>query len=54
MISCQKEEVPTTKETGSLQINIESALQVNEVNSHLKAAPEIEDFKAQMGEKGMR
>jgi len=45
MISCQKEEVPSRKETGSLQINIESAIHVNEVNSHLKAATEIEDFK---------
>ena len=45
MISCQKEEVPTTKETGSLLINIESSIHVNEMNSHLKAAPEIEDFK---------
>jgi len=45
VISCQKEDFPSRKETGSLCINIESALQVNEVNSHLKAAPVIEDFK---------
>jgi hypothetical protein len=45
MISCQKEEVQSRKETGSLQINIESAIHVNEVNSHLKAATGIEDFK---------
>ena len=45
MISCQKETVPVQKETGSLHLSISSAIQVNEVNSHLKAAPEIEDFK---------
>jgi len=45
VISCQKEELPARKETGRLCIQIESALQVNEVNSHLKAAPVIEDFK---------
>ena len=45
MISCQKEEVPARRDTGSLCINIESAIHVNEVNSHLKAAPVIEDFK---------
>jgi len=45
IISCQKEELPARKETGRLCIQIESALQVNEVNSHLKAAPVIEDFK---------
>ena len=45
VISCQKEEALNHKETGSLHINIESAIHVNEVNSHLKAAPEIEDFK---------
>jgi hypothetical protein len=45
LISCQKEEEPGLKEKGSLDLSITSALQVNEVNSHLKAAPVIEDFK---------
>lgn len=45
LISCQKEEEPGLKEKGSLDLSIKSAMQVNEVNSHLKAAPVIEDFK---------
>ncbi len=45
MISCQKEEVKTQKETGSLHIDVESAIHVNEVNNMLKAAPQVEDFK---------
>jgi hypothetical protein len=44
LISCQKEDAPAQKETGCLLIQIESAIQVHEVNSHLKAAPEIKDF----------
>lgn len=44
MISCQEEEVPVQRDTGRLLIHIESAIQVSEVNSHLKAAPEIKDF----------
>ncbi len=43
--SCQKEDELTPKKTGSLTLNIRSALQVNEVNRHLKSAPLIEDFK---------
>ena len=45
MISCQKDELPTKGETGKLYIEITSAIHVKELNSHLKAAPEIEDFK---------
>ena len=45
MISCQQEEILTQKETGSLHIEIGSAIHVKEMNSQLKAAPQIKDFK---------
>lgn len=45
MVSCQKDELPAKVETGKLCIEITSAIHVKELNSHLKAAPEIEDFK---------
>lgn len=45
LISCQKEEAPVRKESGHLLLKVIPAIQVNEVNSHLKAAPELEDFK---------
>lgn len=45
MISCQKEEPTVQKESGNLLLHIKSAIQVNEVSNHLKAAPELEDFK---------
>jgi len=45
MISCQKDEILSKGETGKLFIDISSAIHVKELNSHLKAAPEMEDFK---------
>ena len=45
MLSCQKDEIQTRSEKGKLYLDITSAIHVKELNSHLKAAPEIEDFK---------
>lgn len=45
MISCQKDDLLSKVETGKVYIEITSAIHVKELNSHLKAAPEIEDFK---------
>lgn len=45
IISCHKDEILSKMETGKLFIDITSAIHVKELSSHLKAAPEIEDFK---------
>jgi hypothetical protein len=45
MISCQQEKIQAQKETGSLHIDLSSAIHVTEMNSQLKAAPLIQDFR---------
>lgn len=43
--SCQKNEIPEPKNTGHLLLDIQSELEIREVDRHLKSAPEIKDFK---------
>jgi len=43
--SCQKEEFPTTQQTGSLHIDIGVFLSVNELSSALKSTNQTEEFK---------
>ena len=43
-ISCQKDEVNTNKQTGSLHIDVGLFINVNEVNSLLKSTPLVEDL----------
>jgi hypothetical protein len=45
MISCKKEDPGTVKTTGKLSVNLELFINVNEVNSGLKAAVPLSDFK---------
>jgi len=45
LISCQKEEAQFPKETGSLHIDVDVYLRVNEVNNVLKSTAQTEDFK---------
>lgn len=45
LISCQKDELKPSKETGNLHIDIGLFIRVNEVNSVLKSAPRIDDLK---------
>jgi hypothetical protein len=45
LISCQKEEPQTIRETGTLHIDVDVFLRVNEVNNVLKSTAQTEDFK---------
>jgi len=45
ILSCQKDEVKTTKEYGSLHIDIGLLISVHDVNSNLKSAAAAEDLK---------
>ncbi|MEN8202896.1 MAG: DUF4493 domain-containing protein [Bacteroidota bacterium] len=45
LISCQKEEPQVIKETGSLHIDVNLFLRVNEVNNILKSTAQTENFK---------
>ncbi len=45
MISCQKDEVKTTKQYGSLHIDIGLFISVHNVNNHLKSTSAAEDLK---------
>lgn len=45
LISCQKEETPSPSETGSLIIEVDLYLKVNEINNVLKSTAQTENFK---------
>lgn len=45
LVSCQKEEAHTRVETGSLHIDVDVFLRVNELNSALKSTAQTENFK---------